>query len=53
MSDRSARLVLAVALAALVLGGCGKKRECHRVEVHEEVQEGPVVEDAPGEMIVE
>ena len=44
-------LVCLLALG-LVLGGCAK-REHRKVRLHEEQHEGEVVEESPGEMIVE
>jgi len=53
MKRHCAWLALAFLLAlGLLVGGCAK-REHRKVRLHEEQQEGQVVEEAPGEMIVE
>ena len=53
MSQRIGRAMALAALLTSVLCGCGRKQEYRKVEVHEEVREGPVVEQSRGEMIVE
>lgn len=53
MSQRIGQAVLLAAVLTAMLCGCGRKPEHRKVEVHEEVHEGPVVEQSRGEMIVE
>lgn len=53
MSPRWGRLVALAAVLTVFACGCGRKQEYRKVEVHEEVHEGPVVEQSRGEMIVE
>jgi len=55
MSQRIGRAAALAALLTLTLTlcGCGRKPEYRKVEVHDEVHEGPVVEQSRGEMIVE
>jgi hypothetical protein len=53
MYQRIGRAAALAALLTLTLCGCGRKPEYRKVEVHDEVHEGPVVEQSRGEMIVE
>jgi preprotein translocase subunit SecG len=53
MKYRRTWLLLGLLLAlALLIGACAE-REHRKVRLHEEQQEGEVVEEAPGQMIVE
>jgi hypothetical protein len=44
-------LLVVVAFALMIAAGCGDKRQ--KITVREEQHEGEVVEEQPGEMIVE
>ena len=54
MNDRLRRLILGIAatLALVLFAGCAE-REHRKMQVIEEQHEGEVVEESPGEMIVE